>query len=93
MPTTRSATSGKPPKSYVTKTTRKVPSHAHHVASAERYEQGKHLLSDPKFKGINSVSKIRTHTAARSGLSAVRMLKRGGTRRSKSRGRKYTMRW
>jgi len=97
MVNTRSKTSGKTPKSYVTKKAESELSHAHHLAAAERRAQSKELLEDPKFKGIN-LSKIRKMITARSGLDAVRALRRlkgksGGTRRSKSRGRKYTMRW
>jgi hypothetical protein len=92
MPTTRSATSGKPPKSYAEKKTPNVKSYERHLAAVKSSEQAKDVAHDKKYSRKHR-DQARSHTAHGPGLSAVRMLKRGGTRRSKSRGRKYTMRW
>ena len=93
MPTLRSATSEKPRKTYADpprqkKTTQREPlPHKHHLAMARLHATHGHIVHDPKYKGIDT-KWLRNLTAARSGLSAVRMLKRGGTRRN----RKRTMR-
>ena len=94
MPTLRSATSGKERKTYADppkdrqKTKRRPLPHAHHLAMARLHAVHGHIVHAPEYKGIDTKG-LRNLTAAHSGLSAVRMLKRGGTRRN----RKRTMRW
>ena len=93
MPTLRSATSGKPRETYADprqkKTTkRRVLPHKHHLAMADLYAKHKHMANNPDYEGIEQANDVRHFTAHGPGLSALRALKRAGTRRN----RKRTMR-
>lgn len=91
---TRSKTSGKTRKTYADppqkKTTKKhgVLSHEHHKDMADLYAKHKHMANNPDYEGIKQANDVRHITAHGPGLSALRALKRAGTRRN----RKRTMR-